>query len=254
MIRITQIIILIGVLSISANKSGADLYRYTSKDGSVGFTDDPKGKNAVLYLRDTPSSKKKSRPGSSALGKSLISSGRAAHSRPGNSLPKLTVLPVNGMITSPPGLRSDPFTGQMRNHNGIDIAVPTGTRIRPVYPGCVTYSGFRSGYGNLVIVDHEDGVVSLYAHNSQNMVSTGEKVGLNTVLALTGSTGRSTGPHLHFEAWRMGENVTPLYLPESWGTRRLPIVHIRKVKTYTVRKVVMDDGTILLTNLPLYHP
>ncbi len=142
----------------------------------------------------------------------------------------------------------------MKNHNGIDIAVAKGTSVKPIYPGIVTYSGFRSGYGNMVIVDHEDGIVTLYAHNNQNMVSTGEKVDLNTVIAVTGSTGRSTGPHLHFEAWRMGENVTCQYLPESWGSRRFAKLPAPRTRSNPVRKVVMDDGTILLTNLPLYHP
>lgn len=254
MIRIAQIIMLIGTLLIVAKESSSDVYRYTSEDGTDCFTDAPGKKNAVLHLRDTPSLRKKSSQETAQLRKSLTSPAKSVQARTGSPLPKFSMLPVNGLITSPPGFRPDPFTGQTKNHNGIDIAVPQGTPVRPVSSGIVTYSGVRNGYGNIVIVDHEDGLVTLYAHNSQNMVSTGEKVGLNTVIALTGSTGRSTGPHLHFEAWRLGENVTPLYLPESWGARRFANLPARRSKIYAVRKFVMDDGTILLTNLPLHHP
>jgi murein DD-endopeptidase MepM/ murein hydrolase activator NlpD len=254
MVRITQIIILIGVLSISANGSCADIYRYTAEDGSVCFTNAPGKKNAVLHLRDTPSLRKKSSQETAQIRKSSTSPAKSVQARAGSPSPKISMLPVDGLITSPPGFRPDPFSGETKYHNGIDIAVPQGTPVRPVSSGIVTYSGVRNGYGNIVIVDHEDGLVTLYAHNSQNMVSTGEKVGLNTVIALTGSTGRSTGPHLHFEAWRLGENVTPLYLPDSWGARRLANLPARRSKIYAVRKVVMDDGTVLLTNLPLQHP
>ncbi len=254
MIRATQFIILFGVLSIISNESGADVFSYTSEDGSVCFTDMPGKKNAVLFLRDSPLSKKKNRAGTGPFGKSLTSISKTVKDRNGNTVPRFSMLPVNGLITSPPGFRSDPFTGMTKNHHGIDIAVAKGTSVRPVSAGIITYSGYKSGYGNIVIVDHENGTITLYAHNSQNMVSTGEKVGTNTIIALTGSTGRSTGPHLHFEAWRMGENITPQYLPESWGARRFASVHSTRSASLPVRKVVMDDGTIVLTNLPLNHP
>lgn len=254
MIWITQITLLILVLSLSATETDADVYRYESNDGSVCFTDAPGRKNAVLYLRETRTSRKTNRTASTPVRKYLTSTSRPVKTRTATSGLKCSRLPVSGMVTSAPGFRADPFSGQIKNHNGIDIAVVEGTSVRPVSSGVVTYSGNRNGYGNIVIVDHEDGLVTLYAHNSQNMVSIGEKVGLNSVIARTGSTGRSTGPHLHFEAWRMGENVTPEFLPESWGPRRFVNLPIVRKKTYVVRKVVMDDGTILLTNLPLVHP
>lgn len=254
MIRIVQFVFLIGVLSIITKESGADVYSYTSDDGAVCFTDTPGKKNAVLFLRDTPHSGKKSRTETAPLGKSLTSIAKTVQNRAGSAAPKFSMLPVNGLITSPPGLRSDPFSGLSKNHHGIDIAVAKGTSVRPVSAGIITYSGYRNGYGNIIIVDHENGTVTLYAHNSQNMVSTGEKVGTNTVIALTGSTGRSTGPHLHFEAWRMGENITPQYLPASWGAHRFASVPGTRSRSYPVRKVVMDDGAIMLTNLPLNHP
>ncbi len=246
-----QIIIVVAVLSLSAYDADADVYRYTAVDGSVCYTDIPGRKNAVLVLRETRPVGKKSR---TPLRNYLTSSSRTAPAKPAHSRLKRSCLPVNGIVTSAPGLRTDPFTGYLKNHNGIDIAIAEGTSVKAISHGVVTYSGIRNGYGNIVIVDHEDGLVTLYAHNSQNLVSSGDKVGSNTVIALTGSTGRSTGPHLHFEAWRMGENVTAEYLPESWGSRRFVKMSTARSKSLAVRKVVMDDGTIVLTNLPLVHP
>lgn len=126
------------------------------------------------------------------------------------SLPKKLSLPVNGEITSSFGLRIDPIDGKRRHHNGIDIAVPEGTKISPVLPGKVIYSGYSKGYGNCVIVEHEDGIQTIYAHNSKNLVKVGDTVSQETVIALSGSTGRTTGPHLHFEIRKEGKAVNPL--------------------------------------------
>ena len=246
-----QIIMAVAVLLISAYDADADVYRYIADDGSVCFTDIPGRKNAVLVHREPRPDAKKGR---TFLRNHLTSSVRAAPANAARSRLKRSCLPVNGIVTSAPGLRTDPFTGELRNHNGIDIAVAEGTSVKAISHGVVAYSGTRNGYGNIVIIDHEDGLVTLYAHNSQNLVSSGDKVGSNKVIALTGSTGRSTGPHLHFEAWRMGDNVTAEYLPESWGSRRFVKMPALRSKSLAVRKVVMDDGAIVLTNLPLIHP
>ena len=251
MIWKVQIIILSAVFSLSAYDADADVYRYTADDGSVCYTDIPGRKNAVLVLRESRPVGKKGR---TPLRNYLTSRPRTAPANPGLSRLQRSCLPVNGVVTSAPGLRTDPFTGELKNHNGIDIAIAEGTSVRAISPGVVTYSGIRNGYGNIIIVDHENGLVTLYAHNSQNLVSSGDKIGSNTVIALTGSTGRSTGPHLHFEAWRMGENVTAEYLPGSWGSRSFVKMPAARRKSLAVRKVVMDDGTIVLTNLPLVHP
>lgn len=127
-----------------------------------------------------------------------------------SSLPEKISLPVYGKITSSFGLRIDPIDGKLRHHNGIDIAVPEGTAIKPVLSGKVIYSGYSNGYGNCVIVDHDNGIQTIYAHNSKNLVKVGDIVTSDTVIALSGSTGRTTGPHLHFEVRKDGKPINPI--------------------------------------------
>ncbi len=119
-------------------------------------------------------------------------------------------LPVEGRISSPYGPRSDPFTGKSRFHKGLDIAAPRGTPIYPRGPGEVIFSGALSGYGNIVIIRHPDGVVTRYAHNEKNLVEAGEEVDGTRPIGLVGSTGRATGPHLHYEVLVDGRPVDPL--------------------------------------------
>jgi len=153
-------------------------------------------------------------------------------------------LPVKGRISSTVGLRQDPINGDVRMHNGIDIAIPEGTPVRPVASGRVAYSGLQPGYGNMVIVQHADGMISIYAHHHRNMVKSGDRVTRETVIALSGSTGHSTGPHLHFEAWQAGMNVTSAFLPSFAGKRIEASSHASLEKT-NLRKVILSDGTIL---------
>lgn len=114
--------------------------------------------------------------------------------------------------TSGYGLRKDPLSGHRRFHHGIDFAAHPGTSIRSLLPGRVVYSGWRPGYGNVVIVEHGPGFETLYAHNMENLVREGEYVSKGTALALVGSTGRGTGPHLHFEVRQYGRAVDPMPL------------------------------------------
>ena len=109
--------------------------------------------------------------------------------------------PVDGgVVTSGVGWRLDPFgSGRRVYHNGYDIAVPFGTPVYPTQAGTVYFAGPYKGYGNLVAVDHRNGYVTFYGHNSEVKVSVGQAVDTNTVIALAGSTGRSTGPHVHYE-------------------------------------------------------
>jgi murein DD-endopeptidase MepM/ murein hydrolase activator NlpD len=133
-------------------------------------------------------------------------------------------------------------------HRGIDIAIMSGTPVKPVAGGRVAYSGMQPGYGNMVIIQHDDGMISVYAHHSRNLVKTGEKVGKETIIAYSGSTGHSTGPHLHFEAWQSGVNVTSAYLPNFAGNRIEESTHESLEKT-NLRKVIMSDGTILFVEV-----
>lgn len=106
----------------------------------------------------------------------------------------------NGTVTSGVGWRLDPFgSGRMVHHNGIDIAVPVGTPVYPTQPGKVLYAGLYKGYGNVVVVDHGNGYISIYGHNSLLMAKPGQQVEPTTVIALSGNSGRSTGPHVHYE-------------------------------------------------------
>jgi murein DD-endopeptidase MepM/ murein hydrolase activator NlpD len=153
-------------------------------------------------------------------------------------------LPVEGRISSTVGLRPDPINGDIRMHNGIDIAIAEGTPVRPVAPGRVAYRGMQPGYGNMVIIQHEDGMISIYAHHLRNLVKTGDRVGKDTMVAYSGSTGHSTGPHLHFEAWQAGRNVTSAFLPSFAGRKIEASSHLSLEKT-NLRKAIMSDGTIL---------
>jgi len=120
-----------------------------------------------------------------------------------------------GMITSEFGYRKDPFTGQTKGHSGLDLGAGKGTPIRAALPGTVYVVRYSSsGYGYHVMVDHGGGFVTLYAHCSKILVTEGHTVDAGTVIAEVGSTGRSTGNHLHFEVRINGEKQNPRsYLP-----------------------------------------
>jgi murein DD-endopeptidase MepM/ murein hydrolase activator NlpD len=127
-------------------------------------------------------------------------------------------MPVEGgVVTSRFGLRKDPFHGGRRNHKGIDISAPRGATIRPVKAGTVVSAGQRSGYGKVVVVDHGDGLQTLYAHCDRLFVRPGDPVSPSTPIAAVGDTGRATGPHLHLEARVDGDAVDPV---EAFGWRR----------------------------------
>jgi murein DD-endopeptidase MepM/ murein hydrolase activator NlpD len=119
-------------------------------------------------------------------------------------------MPVtDGYITSPYGRRIDPFTGHFSFHPGLDIGVPFGSQVHAVAAGVVTYAGVRDGYGKVVEIDHGDGYMTRYAHNSKLMAYVGEHVRAGEVISDAGSSGRSTGPHVHFEVWHDGKLVNP---------------------------------------------
>jgi murein DD-endopeptidase MepM/ murein hydrolase activator NlpD len=106
-------------------------------------------------------------------------------------------------------MRTDPFTGKREHHKGMDFAGKKGSEVFAVGAGVVTWSGERYGYGNLVEVNHGNGYATRYGHCEKLLVSVGEAVGKGQALALMGSTGRSTGPHVHFEVLYHGKPVDP---------------------------------------------
>ncbi|MHB8912416.1 MAG: peptidoglycan DD-metalloendopeptidase family protein [Lysobacter sp.] len=116
---------------------------------------------------------------------------------------------VNSYITSGFGGRADPFNGGSANHKGIDFEADVGDPVLAVADGVVSYSASRSGYGNTVEVDHGNGYVTRYAHNSRLIRKVGELVRAGQEIAKAGSTGRSTGAHVHFEVWENGRVVNP---------------------------------------------
>lgn len=124
--------------------------------------------------------------------------------------------PVNGgWISSGFGWRADPFTGRQARHEGVDIAARLGSPIRAMGDGVVRYAGAKPGYGLLVEVTHGD-IVTRYAHNRELLVKVGDRVERGAVLATVGTSGRSTGPHLHFEVLRGERPVNPeVYLQLS---------------------------------------
>lgn len=125
-----------------------------------------------------------------------------------------TVLPAGrpvsgGWVSSTFGTRTDPFTGRREAHHGLDFAGREGAEIHTVAAGVVTWAGDRYGYGNMVEINHGNGYITRYAHNKENLVKAGDVVEKGQVIALLGSTGRSTGPHVHFEVLKNGRVVDP---------------------------------------------
>lgn len=122
-----------------------------------------------------------------------------------------TGMPVaQGYISSGFGGRADPFDGHQASHLGVDFSAPAGTAVLAVADGMVTFVGIRNGYGNVVEIDHGNGYMTRYAHNSSVAVLEGARVHAGETIAKVGSTGRSTGNHCHFEVWHNGRAVNPM--------------------------------------------
>jgi murein DD-endopeptidase MepM/ murein hydrolase activator NlpD len=118
--------------------------------------------------------------------------------------------PVEGPMSSPFGMRWRGLLPEV--HRGVDIAVPVGTEVRTMAPGRVRFAGTMSGYGNVIWMDHGGEVLTIYAHLSQILVNSGDAVGGHAVIGLSGATGDTSGPNLHFEIWRWGREHDPVPL------------------------------------------
>ena len=116
----------------------------------------------------------------------------------------------SGYISSLYGQRTDPFDGNQASHHGIDFAGAAGTQVLSVADGIVSHTGTDGGYGRIVEITHGNGYVTRYAHNAKVLVKQGQTVKRGDPIALMGSTGRSTGTHLHFEVLRHGQSINPL--------------------------------------------
>jgi murein DD-endopeptidase MepM/ murein hydrolase activator NlpD len=117
---------------------------------------------------------------------------------------------IGGWISSHFGHRSDPFTGRGAFHAGVDFAAEPGSRVISTGPGVVSFAGYKTGYGYVVEITHPTGYLTRYGHNSRNLVREGEAVQKGQAIAVIGSTGRSTGTHVHFEVERDGNTLNPM--------------------------------------------
>jgi murein DD-endopeptidase MepM/ murein hydrolase activator NlpD len=117
--------------------------------------------------------------------------------------------PVHGEVTSPFGTRVHPISGVSAFHSGIDIRTPPGTPVKATADGMVSYSSWGEGTGNVVVLEHGRGLTTVYAHNTRNSVKVGQRVKKGQAIAISGSTGSSTGPHVHYEVWKNKVHVNP---------------------------------------------
>jgi len=117
--------------------------------------------------------------------------------------------PTDGAISSGYGPRNHPMTGSPGFHSGVDISVASGSPVRSTAEGVVSYSAWTARSGYTVVVEHGHGFRTAYAHNRKNLVRVGQRVHRDEVIAISGSTGTSTGPHVHYEIWKDGHHVNP---------------------------------------------
>jgi murein DD-endopeptidase MepM/ murein hydrolase activator NlpD len=262
-IHFSRILPLLLIFCLVSSFAEADIYRFVTIDGVETFTDAPSNKSATVVIKDRSAASAKQKKSTKVqkthdisldeiVQKAVTASLNPQEADKKSFEPHLP--PVGGTITSKVGIRIDPIDGKWRHHNGIDIAIPTGTAVKPVASGVVVYSGIRSGYGYTIVVEHDNGIITLYGHNSRIMVAQGQTVTEDTVLALSGSTGRSTGPHLHFEAWQAGTNVTAAFLPDSGISLPNVTLVASSQRSPRFRSETLSDGSILFTNLPATTP
>lgn len=250
------------IVSVCADYAHSDIYRFVTIDGVESFTDAPLNKNAKIIVKEksnhtaVPKKIRNNRATQKIhnifIDEIVEKTVRSAINPPENAADSFTeprLPPVGGVITSGVGMRIDPIDGKWRQHNGIDIAIPEGTPVRPAASGIVVFSGQRPGYGYTVLIEHDNGMITLYGHNSRLDVTQEQQVDADTVIAYSGNTGRSTGPHLHFEAWHSGSNVTAAFMPGN--ASQLPKIQLASNKKKNhFRKDILADGSILFTNIP----
>lgn len=178
-----------------------------------GLLDGGRGEEIYQSLFDMEIAKNASDFGPNSLARLLYEQLKGRENTDGAALQDQAIpWPAEGRVSSRFGWRKDPISGAARFHDGIDIAAPEGMSIRAVLPGKVSFSGIKEGYGKVIMVNHGQGVSTLYGHASRTLVSVGESVEAGTVIGEVGSTGRSTGPHLHFEIAQNGIARDPMAL------------------------------------------
>lgn len=214
----------LGELQAQANRLNALGHRLTAmgqlKDGEFDFSERPgmggpqaeaTPQDIALVLGSVESQFAQAEKQLDVLGALLEGQEMAEASRPSRA-------PAPGYISSGFGVRADPFTGGRDHHMGVDFDANYGDPVKAAANGIVSFAGWKNGYGNTVIVDHGDGYQTLYGHNQRNLVREGDVVRAGQQLAKVGSTGRSTGAHLHFEVHVNGRPVNPMaYLERIRG-------------------------------------
>jgi murein DD-endopeptidase MepM/ murein hydrolase activator NlpD len=149
-----------------------------------------------------------------------------------------SIWPVKGPITAGFGQRMDPFTGEGAFHSGIDIGAPSGTKVVAAADGILFLAGPDSGYGTEVLIDHGYGITTKYGHLSRTYAVVGQEVKRGQVIGAVGTTGRSTGPHLHYEVRIYETAVNPAkYLSGSHGAAEGPLQYDRLSDTRNETRV-----------------
>ena len=182
--------------------------RIRQANGEAALNPFPVGKE--IFLPGARPEAVESSPSSSSSSRSAARSSKSAPAKVSSSSSRSYRWPVVGKINSPFGWRRHPVTRRRDFHTGIDIKAPRGRTIQAARGGRVEYSGWMGGYGRVVVIDHGDGHSTLYAHCSSLAVRKGNKVTQGQAIATVGTTGRTTGPHLHFEVRRGNNPVNPL--------------------------------------------
>jgi murein DD-endopeptidase MepM/ murein hydrolase activator NlpD len=118
--------------------------------------------------------------------------------------------PVAGTLTSPYGYRNHPVHEERKFHTGVDISVPSGSEVKATANGIVSFAGWTENSGIVVVAEHGHGFSTAYAHNRKSLVRVGQRIARGDVIAMSGSTGVSTGPHVHYEIWRNGRPADPV--------------------------------------------
>jgi murein DD-endopeptidase MepM/ murein hydrolase activator NlpD len=131
------------------------------------------------------------------------------------------ILPVNGYITAGWGPRPNPFDPSVvEMHPGVDISAPLGIKVVAPADGIVIFAGPRAGYGNMVVIDHKFGTTTRYGHLQRIVVQIGQRVSRNEIIGHVGASGRTTGPHLHYEIWQFNRNINPIKFLQSVKSKR----------------------------------
>ncbi|SHI90682.1 M23 family metallopeptidase [Propionispora hippei] len=164
--------------------------------GSLAAYQETAGPSAAIIIKKEPAATLQQRPVTQAADPSLAATP--------------SIWPVYGTITSGFGWRSSPLESGSELHQGLDIAVGTGTPVVATADGKVVQSGWAGGYGNLVKIDHGNGLETLYGHNDKVAVTVGQEVKKGQIISYAGSTGNSTGPHVHYEIRKSGTAVDPV--------------------------------------------